>query len=62
MFFLLPTQVEDHRTDERIPLANTLLVIANVLLFPWSLSMVVGPGTGPFSVITTLLPTPVGRT
>ncbi|MCE9545064.1 MAG: rhomboid family intramembrane serine protease [Planctomycetia bacterium] len=52
MFFFLPTVVDQRRRDNVFPLANTMIVIANVLLYPWSASMVVGPGTGLASILT----------
>ena len=55
MFLLVPMSFSrpGSQTSGAIPWANTLLVIANVIVFwlggPWN--QPVGPGTGPFSVL-----------
>lgn len=52
MFFPLPIRFRDGRDFHAIPVANGLLVVANVLFFCLGWQPVVGPGTGLFSVIT----------
>lgn len=54
MFFVVPTQFHDSHPRNSVPLANGLIVAANVLAFALGFSTYwfVGPGTGPLSIIT----------
>ncbi|HEX3654782.1 MAG TPA: rhomboid family intramembrane serine protease [Pirellulales bacterium] len=54
MFFAVPTRFHDSHPRDAIPLANGLIVVANVLAFALGRSpyWLVGPGTGVLSVIT----------
>ena len=52
MFIPLPVRMHDGRDFQAIPFANGALVTANVLVFWLGWHPVVGPGTGPLSVLT----------
>lgn len=52
MLFAIPIKVEDSKQHVSVPIANGVLVVANVLLYWGSGYLYVGPDTGPFSVIT----------
>jgi membrane associated rhomboid family serine protease len=53
MFFVLPVYVRDSAARHAIPLANAVLIVANVLLFcfGWSAHWAVGPGTNILSIV-----------
>lgn len=52
MFIPLPVRFRDGREFHVIPAVNGLLVVVNVLVFCFGWHPAVGPGTGPFSVLT----------
>jgi membrane associated rhomboid family serine protease len=53
MFFAVPIRLKEPRPSDVIPVANALLIVANVLVYwlGWSHHLAVGRGTGPVSVI-----------
>ena len=50
MFFLLPLEYRHARHTRKPPIANTILIVINVILFGLGWSWVVGPGSGILSV------------
>src|SRR5579872_4001422 len=52
MFFPIPIRLHDGRDFHAIPVVNGLLVVINVLIFSMGWHPFVGPGTGPFSILT----------
>lgn len=54
MFIPLPISVDDSRKWDTVPIVNPILVAVNVVVFflGFSGAWAVGPGTGPFSVLT----------
>ena len=52
MFFCVPVKIEDDRAYHQVPVANSVLIAINALMFWMSGVMVVGPGTGPLSIVT----------
>ena len=51
MFVGLPVKVNDGARSESIPVANGLIIALNVLFYFLGVQMVVGPGSGLFSII-----------
>ncbi|MGH7192962.1 MAG: rhomboid family intramembrane serine protease, partial [Candidatus Saccharimonadales bacterium] len=53
MFFIAPLELEQRVAPPRLPLANSVLVAINILVFCLGLSTswAVGPGTGLFSIV-----------
>ena len=52
MFLCMPYKIHDPRPDHSVPIANSVLIAVNVLVFWFSQMMVVGPGTGLLSIFT----------
>lgn len=52
MFFPIPIRFHDGRDFHAIPVANGILIVLNVMAFWLNWHPVVGPGTGPLSVLT----------
>ncbi|HYW80187.1 MAG TPA: rhomboid family intramembrane serine protease [Thermoguttaceae bacterium] len=51
MFFIVPWKLEQANGRKNVPLANATLIAVNVLLWLLGRCWVVGPGTGPLSVV-----------
>ncbi len=51
MFFIVPWKLEQANGRTGVPLANATLIALNVLLWLFGSCWVVGPGTGPLSVV-----------
>jgi membrane associated rhomboid family serine protease len=52
MFIPVPVKLHDGREFHAIPVVNGLLVVVNVLIFCLGWQPSVGPGMGPFSILT----------
>lgn len=52
MFLPVPIKLRDGREFHAIPVVNGLFVVINVLVFCAGWHPAVGPGTGPFSILT----------
>ncbi len=52
MFFCLPVSIDDPRQRQTVPIANSVLIAVNVLVFWFSQALSVGPGTGFLSIFT----------
>ena len=50
MFLFMPTKIYGQRRQQKAPLANSLVIAANVLAYFLGLHLPVGPGTSLFSV------------
>jgi membrane associated rhomboid family serine protease len=51
MLMYLPTRIDDGSPPHAVPVANGLIIAANVLLFFLGIQWTVGPGSGPLSII-----------
>ena len=51
MFVPLPVRMHDGREFQAVPVANSILITANVLIFWFGWHPVVGPGTGVLSIL-----------